>query len=77
MARGIDFDVEAIINYDHPFELKVFHAPHKYFRDMNNIHYCLNQDSQSLQTYVHRVGRTARAGAKGQAYSLVDENQVK
>ncbi|MEM7080901.1 MAG: DEAD/DEAH box helicase [Pseudomonadota bacterium] len=37
------------------------------------INYNLPQDSES---YVHRIGRTARAGANGTAWSLVDHNEM-
>ena len=29
-----------------------------------------------MRKYVHRVGRTARAGEKGDAWSLVEEQEV-
>ncbi len=32
---------------------------------------------QSVKTYVHRIGRTARAGKTGQAYTLLLHNQVR
>jgi len=37
------------------------------------INYELPQDAES---YVHRIGRTGRAGAEGQAYSLVSDRDV-
>jgi len=46
--------------------------------DLSNVDTVINYDVPSyIQTYVHRVGRTARAGAKGSAYTLVKAAQFK
>ena len=46
--------------------------------DIKGITHIFNLDvpTQS-KTYLHRVGRTARAGAKGQAITLVNENELR
>ncbi|KAL0490015.1 hypothetical protein AKO1_009416 [Acrasis kona] len=49
MGRGIDIDVDTVINYDAPTHLK---------------------------TYIHRVGRTARAGKKGFSFTLLENEEV-
>lgn len=49
MARGMDIEVENVINYDSP---------------------------QHLKTYIHRVGRTARAGKKGYSYTLLEQSEI-
>ena len=46
--------------------------------DIKGVTHIFNLDvpTQS-KTYLHRVGRTARAGAKGQAFTLVNENELR
>lgn len=40
--------------------------------DVKDISVVLNYDMpNSIEDYVHRIGRTGRAGAKGQAHSFV------
>ena len=45
--------------------------------DVDNIEVVFNYDlPQGLETYVHRIGRTARAGRPGLAYSFVSGNEL-
>uniref|UniRef100_A0A8C9MJ47 ATP-dependent RNA helicase n=1 Tax=Serinus canaria TaxID=9135 RepID=A0A8C9MJ47_SERCA len=45
--------------------------------DVKGVNYVINYDApQFIRTYVHRVGRTARAGEAGVAFSLVLRIQV-
>lgn len=42
---------------------------------IDSVTHVINYDlPENAEDYVHRIGRTARAGAKGDAISLVDEN---
>jgi ATP-dependent RNA helicase DeaD len=44
--------------------------------DVNNLTHVINFGfPQDMESYVHRIGRTGRAGTKGKAYTLVDPNQ--
>jgi superfamily II DNA/RNA helicase len=44
--------------------------------DLSNIDTVINYDVPTyIQTYVHRVGRTARAGTSGTAYTMVKAQQ--
>ncbi len=46
--------------------------------DLQNITHVINLDIPvNLNEYVHRAGRTGRAGAKGIAISIITENEVK
>ena len=46
--------------------------------DIPNLEHVVNYDMpSSVMTYVHRVGRTARAGEEGQAWTLVEHKQGK
>lgn len=46
--------------------------------DVDEITHVFNYDLPNVaETYVHRIGRTARAGASGTAISFCDEEQVK
>ena len=46
--------------------------------DVPNISHVVNYDlPEDVDTYVHRIGRTARAGKEGIAATLVGENEVK
>lgn len=46
--------------------------------DVPNISHVVNYDlPEDVDTYVHRIGRTARAGKEGVAATLVGENEVK
>jgi ATP-dependent RNA helicase DDX5/DBP2 len=45
--------------------------------DVKNVQYVVNYDSaNNLEDYVHRIGRTGRAGDKGDAYSYLYENET-
>lgn len=45
--------------------------------DISNIKYVYNFDMpQEIEYYVHRIGRTGRAGSKGMSFSFVRENEV-
>lgn len=44
--------------------------------DVNDVAHVINYDPpQQLEDYVHRIGRTARAGKEGEALSLVCDNE--
>lgn len=46
--------------------------------DVKNLNVVVNYDCPShLEDYVHRVGRTGRAGNKGTAYTFISEDQDK
>lgn len=45
--------------------------------DIKNVQYVVNYDPpNNLEDYVHRIGRTGRAGSKGDAYSYLYENET-
>merc|ERR1712166_1683507 len=45
--------------------------------DFRNVSFVLNVDfTPSARSYAHRVGRTARGGAKGVALSLVESDSI-
>ncbi|KXS44326.1 MAG: DEAD/DEAH box helicase domain protein [Methanolobus sp. T82-4] len=45
--------------------------------DIDNIEAVVNYDlPQEIETYVHRIGRTARAGRPGTAYSFVTKDEI-
>ncbi|TGC08353.1 DEAD/DEAH box helicase [Methanolobus halotolerans] len=45
--------------------------------DIDNIEAVVNYDlPQEIETYIHRIGRTARAGRPGTAYSFVSKNEI-
>ncbi len=45
--------------------------------DIDNIEAVVNYDlPQEIETYVHRIGRTARAGRPGTAYSFVAKSEI-
>jgi ATP-dependent RNA helicase RhlE len=45
--------------------------------DINNVTHVINFDLPvEAETYVHRIGRTARAGAEGEAYSFCAKDEV-
>ncbi|GAA5931083.1 uncharacterized protein JCM15063_002539 [Sporobolomyces koalae] len=45
--------------------------------DIQNVSHVISYDvPHDMRKYVHRVGRTARAGMKGQAWSLVEDQEV-
>lgn len=45
--------------------------------DIPNVSHVINYDIPAdMRKYVHRVGRTARAGKEGDAWSLVEEQEV-
>ena len=44
--------------------------------DISNISTVINFDfAKDIESYVHRIGRTGRAGKKGDAYSFISENE--
>ena len=44
--------------------------------DVNNLTHVINFGfPQDMESYVHRIGRTGRAGTKGKAYTLIDPYQ--
>merc|ERR1719491_1042939 len=46
--------------------------------DIKNVQYVINYDPPSnTEDYVHRIGRTGRAGEKGDAYTYLYENESK
>lgn len=46
--------------------------------DISSASHVINYDTpRSVRDYVHRVGRTARAGKQGEAWSLVEKNEAK
>lgn len=45
--------------------------------DVDNVKYVMSYDATpNVNTYVHRVGRTARAGKTGTALTLVTQQEV-
>ena len=45
--------------------------------DVDNVKYVMSYDATpNVNTYVHRVGRTARAGKTGTALTLVTHQEV-
>ena len=45
--------------------------------DINNVTHVINYDLPvEAETYVHRIGRTARAGAEGEAYSFCGQDET-
>lgn len=44
--------------------------------DISDIEHVVSYDVTSVNTYVHRIGRTARAGKSGTALSLVTKDVV-
>lgn len=46
--------------------------------DISHVSHVISYDIPlDMRKYVHRVGRTARAGREGQAWSLVEEQEAK
>ena len=46
--------------------------------DINHVSHVVSYDAPvDMRKYVHRVGRTARAGRTGDAWSLVEEQEVR
>lgn len=46
--------------------------------DITDVEYVVNYDfPQNVEDYVHRIGRTARAGKTGTAYTLLTRNKAK
>lgn len=44
--------------------------------DIDDLEYVINYETSNIaETYVHRIGRTGRAGAKGTSYSFVDAEE--
>ena len=48
-------------------------SPRSFFADVKDITHVINFDMpNNAEDYVHRIGRTGRAGARGVAYSFFD-----
>lgn len=46
--------------------------------DIKHVEHVINYDVPvDMRKYVHRVGRTARAGKTGEAWTLVEEQEVR
>ncbi|KAK6588458.1 hypothetical protein RS030_4593 [Cryptosporidium xiaoi] len=46
--------------------------------DISNIDIVINYDvPDNIKTYIHRAGRTARAGKSGHTYTMVESNQMR
>ena len=46
-----------------------------FFIDVKDIGLVVNYDfPQNIEDYVHRIGRTGRAGAKGESYSFITKD---
>ena len=46
--------------------------------DISHVSHVVSYDSPvDIHKYVHRVGRTARAGRAGDAWTLVEEQEVR
>ena len=46
--------------------------------DLDNVKYVISYDNPPyIKTYIHRVGRTARAGRAGTAVSLLEKKEVR
>ena len=44
--------------------------------DIDDLQYVINYEMPNIsETYVHRIGRTGRAGAEGTAYSFCDAEE--
>ena len=45
--------------------------------DVNNVQYVISYESPPfIKTYIHRIGRTARAGREGTALTMLDNKEV-
>lgn len=45
--------------------------------DISHVSHVVNYDAPiDIRKYVHRVGRTARAGREGDSWTLVEEQEV-
>lgn len=45
--------------------------------DIKDIKFVINYDfPQGIEDYVHRIGRTGRAGCTGVAYTFINDNDV-
>lgn len=46
--------------------------------DVENVKYVISYDNPPyIKTYIHRIGRTARAGKAGTSLSLLEKKEVK
>jgi ATP-dependent RNA helicase DDX5/DBP2 len=46
-----------------------------YFKDIREVRCVINYDfPQSIEDYIHRIGRTGRAGDTGKSYTFFTEN---
>jgi len=45
--------------------------------DLSSVKYVISYDTpRHIQTYIHRIGRTARAGQQGTAFTLLQNKEV-
>lgn len=45
--------------------------------DVGNVKYVISYESPPyIKTYIHRIGRTARAGKEGMAITLLENKEV-
>lgn len=81
-SRGLDIpSVDMVINYDIPTNSKVRFpiCTNVTSRGLLYLYRCddfSSEYSYLLQDYIHRVGRTARAGRSGVAISLVNQYEL-
>ena len=77
-ARGIDVkDVRLVINYDLPEEPEVYVHRIRGL-DVDDVDAVVNFElPRDPEDYVHRIGRTARAGAAGQAIALCSPEEIR
>jgi ATP-dependent RNA helicase DDX51/DBP6 len=77
MSRGLDIqDIGTVINYDSPSHVKV-RTPILCLCFPTYLPTTIDLwMANHMQTYVHRVGRTARAGRSGRCYTLLRQEEV-
>lgn len=77
MARGIDLpEVQLVINYDTPQHIKSHVGLSLFAAAVQRSQLSFSHPFFSHCRYVHRVGRTARAGRSGSSYTLLRRDEV-